>query len=441
MKRSHRFQATVWALFCMSTTPVVVAFAPPFLTRVTPRPLSALQAVHTSALQSTAANPKSNRPTDQQQTELLRQAVELRRLKALQSEAQLQPGSANKKQQPTSWQLARLAGYGDDWEAYEQAWRDGYAAREALVTRNMGLVYYCVNEIMGKRGGPSSLQSLSREDLVQEGAIGLARAVDKWNPAIGGKFSTYAVYWVRAAILRGIAERDDLVRVPSHVLTAVSKMSKAAAQLGINIDGDNLLSSVYSSSKEASWKEAKAAKMLAERAGLTEAQLAQAIKVRERRNQGVASFETWMQKGQDLRSDTATVIGESSAASTATTSANKEFLRQELSRFLRPREMEALSWRYGLLTEGSEPKVSENRSTPTINNAKKNYLARAEKELFGKSPSMTSGGRWGEAMSFTEVGQRMQVSAEYGRRLCHAALMKLRRAAEDGNLSPSLLSL
>jgi DNA-directed RNA polymerase sigma subunit (sigma70/sigma32) len=43
-------------------------------------------------------------------------------------------------------------------------------------------------------------------------------------------------------------------------------------------------------------------------------------------------------------------------------------------------------------------------------------------------------GRWGEAMSFVEVGKRMKVSAEYGRRLCHAAIQKLQRAAQEGAL-------
>lgn len=404
--------------------------ARPTTTSSTTTSSSALHAVHTAALHSTANNKATNnRPTDEEQAALLRQAVELRRLKTLQREASL--NNNNHKAQAQPWQLARLAGYGDDTQAYQQAWQDGYAAREALVTRNMGLVYYCVNEILGKRG--SALQSLSREDLVQEGAIGLARAVDKWNPAIGGKFSTYAVYWVRAAILRGIAERDDLVRVPEHVSAAISKVTKAAAVLGINIDGDNLLSSVYSPSRDANWKQAKSAKALAEQAGLTEAQLAQAIKVRERRNKGIASFESWMQKGQDLNSDTAAmVMGDSSVA----TASNKEFLRQELSRFLRPREMEALSLRYGLLMEISNKPSAANKT-------RKNYLARAEEELFSgnRGSSSAAGGRWGEAMSFTEVGQRMHVSAEYGRRLCHAALAKLRRAAEDGSLSPSMLSL
>ena len=437
--RSNRFHATVLALFCMSTASVSAFITPESSRPSSFRPAPTLQAVHTAALSSTAKktnksnnkNPARQRPTDSEQREFLQKAVELRRVLSIQKDLAL-TGKAT----TTTLQYAQATGYGDDLTAYEQALEDGYHAREALVTRNMGLVYYCVNEIMSKR----KLQTLSREDLIQEGAIGLARAVDKWNPAIGGKFSTYAVYWVRAAVLRCLAERDDLVRVPEHVSLAVGRMTKAAAQLGVNIDGDNLLTSVYSSSKEASWKEAKAAKALAEQAGLTEAQLAQAIKVRERRNKGMTSFETWMQKGRDFESDVGSVLeaASSSAATSEESMHTKEVLRQELSRFLRPREMEALSWRYGLLTAEAPRKASTTSSKNQ--KPKKNYLVRAEEELFGASKTNTEG-RWGEALSFNEVGERMQVSAEYGRRLCHAALTKLRRAAEDGNLSPSLLTM
>ena len=416
----RRFQAAVWALFYFSPDSTVLGFTASSVSTASVarhnlpyHPTTTLSAVHTAALSAdddTQQPQRSTRPTDEEQRDLLRQVVERRRLQNLQDQTKASTTTTS------TLQLAQAAGYGHDLQAYQAALDDGCAAREALVTRNMGLVYYCVNEIVGKR----TLQSLSREDLVQEGAIGLARAVDRWDPAIGGKFSTYAVYWVRAAILRGIAERDDLMRVPEHVSAVVHKVTRAAATLGLNIDGDNFLTAVYSSSKEASWKEAKAAKLLAEQAGVTPAQLAQALQVRKRRNKGVTSFETWMQKGQDLGSDTSVT-----ADTVSDGTASKEVLRQELSRFLRPREMEALSWRYGLVTS-SEAKPAARPQ---------NYLARAEEEIFG------SGGRWGEAMSFVEVGKRMHVSAEYGRRLCHAALAKLKQAAEDGNLSPSLLTL
>jgi DNA-directed RNA polymerase sigma subunit (sigma70/sigma32) len=110
-----------------------------------------------------------------------------------------------------------------------------------------------------------------------------------------------------------------------------------------------------------------------------------------------------------------------------------EHLRTTLSKYLRPKEMEALSWRYGLVQE------EEDKESPQ---AKANrYLAEAEKELFGSNEQtkIEKRGRFGEAMTFNEVGKKMQVSAEYTRKLCHAALKKLRQAAEEGHLEPALL--
>jgi RNA polymerase sigma factor (sigma-70 family) len=305
----------------------------------------------------------------------------------------------------------------------------GDAARDLLITSNMGLVHYCVSDVLKRR---RPLQSVTYEDLVQEGSIGLARAVDRWNFAAAGpdgKFSTYAVYWIRASVLRGIAERDDLVRVPEHVSTAIAKISAAAQTLGINLDGPDPMS--------AAWREANAAKALAETAGLTDRQLQEAMKVRDRRNGGILSFESWMQQGKDYESDVGTAVTDSNQAVDA------EHLKQTLARFLRPREVEAVSWRYGLNT--SEDDVSSPSPACSKLLAKRDYVAEAERELFGDAPSpapprsIPVRGKWGEAMSFSEVGSRMHISAEYGRKLCHAALDKLRRAAEEGMLEPALL--
>ena len=311
----------------------------------------------------------------------------------------------------TALQVSRAAGYGDELVEFEDALAAGESARERLITTNMGLVHYCVRDIVGKRR--RRLQAVTRDDLVQEGAIGLARAVDRWNPAIGGRFSTYAVYWIRAAVLRCIAERDDLVRVSEHVTATIAKVTRAAAGLNVELDA---------------WQQAAHAKALAEKAGISDRQLAEAMKVRERRNVGVLSFESWMQQGKDFETDLVSSPTEE-VTSKASSKADVEEIKRTLSRFLRPREMEALSLRYGL-------EQSSENSAPA-----RDYLAEAEAELFGDAskPTVARGGKWGEAMSFVEVGQHMKVSAEYGRRLCHAALDKLRRAAEEGALEPAFL--
>merc|ERR1712232_513381 len=115
-------------------------------------------------------------------------------------------------------------------------------------------------------------------------------------------------------------------------------------------------------------------------------------------------------------------------------------------------ELEALSWRYGL----KQQEVAEEDPLEQSSGFH-DYEAEAEEDLFGpngilsaggmdmskpmyaRSRHQTKGGRWGEAMSFAEVGEQMRVSAEYGRRLCSSALKKLQMAAEEGRLDPALL--
>jgi len=355
----------------------------------------------------------NKRLTRQEEQELLRQVAEFRRLEQLEKDLALQSPS---KMTPLLSVRAKAAGYGTELELYEEAMDNGQRARETLITRNMGLVYYSANEIMKNK--KKDLNSLSRDDLIQEGAIGVSRAVDKFNPGMGTKFSTYAVYWIRAAILRCIAERDDIMRVPEHMSATVRKVTAAAQRLGLELDGDKIVDVFQSDSPI--WKEAQAAKALAEEAGLTDRQVELALRVKQQRN-GV-SYEAWMQKGQNMEVDLASVDD-----STRTSSFDTENLKSTLSKFLRPKEMEALSWRYGLTTEETRRPYRD-------------YLGEAEKELFGKSsPAPPTKGKWGEAMSFTEVGKHMSVSAEYGRRLCHKALEKLQRAAEEGQLEPALL--
>ena len=231
-----------------------------------------------------------DRLTPEEEKDLLDKAVEYRRLNELEKDLALK----NKNSLPLLSVRAKHAGYGEDLDGYEDAKFEGQLARETLVTHNMGLVHHCINKIIGKEtsfsnGSKSNqqfdrkkglpLNSLSREDLVQEGAIGLARAVDKWNPEIGGKFSTYAVYWVRAAILRCIAERDDVVRVPNHVSQAVNQINKAAKRLGwvLQESGGILVTdqagnaAMSGNPNSPQWEAANAAKKAAEASSLAKA--------------------------------------------------------------------------------------------------------------------------------------------------------------------------
>ena len=397
-------RSAMWAFCVSSVLPSTMAFAS------LPSQQRSISSISSGTISSTSIAVISTklfavlppRLTVDEESELLRQAAEGKRLLSLaQSSSSSSLILLLKSQQ---------AGYGKDILAYEEALEQAYRARETLVTRNMGLVHYCAKDVSSH---PRALNSLSKEDLVQEGVIGLARAIDKYNPHLGTKFSTYAYYWIRAAMLRCIAERDDMLRVPSHVGAAVRKMTQAAQRLGVELDGTQIVSSIWN-------EEATATKALAEEAGLTNHQLLEAMKVRQRRlTGGYVSYESWMQQGQSMQVDLEPISPTHTAASTPEEKSHeKEKVRLTLSRFLRPKEMEALSWRYGLV------------ETP-------NYLQQAEQRIFGDD--QVTKGKWGEAMSFTEVGKHMSCSAEYGRKLCHKALDKLRQAAEAGSLEPAFL--
>lgn len=97
-------------------------------------------------------------------------------------------------------------------------------ARTSLINSNLRLVAYIARKYIGK-------SSLSFLDLVQEGNIGLMKAVDKYDYTKGFRFSTFATYWIRQGITRAIADQNNTIRTPVHVVEALSKIAKAKADL------------------------------------------------------------------------------------------------------------------------------------------------------------------------------------------------------------------
>jgi RNA polymerase primary sigma factor len=100
---------------------------------------------------------------------------------------------------------------------------EGRRAQQTFVTANLRLVVS-----IARKYGRSQMPLL---DLVQEGNTGLIRAVEKFDYAKGFKFSTYATWWVRQAITRGIAQQARVVRLPVHVVEELNQVSAARRSL------------------------------------------------------------------------------------------------------------------------------------------------------------------------------------------------------------------
>lgn len=410
---------------------------------------------------------------------------------SLQGESSL---SLNEQAQQCGYDISNL-------REFQRILQSGPQTKELLILHNIGLVHYVVQQILSSPSG-KNLRSLSRDDLIQEGTIGLSRALEKYSYSptdatiaksssstaasseTSASFSTYAVYWIRASILRCIAQREELVRVPEHVTVAIKKVNEAVNDLGLlgfdegieNISAKTLSYEAISSTE---------IQLIALKAGLTESMVQEALQVQKRRQMsrskgsGYVELQDWMLNDQGNAVQRRKVLtgGQDDVYNPSVSldrESQLEYVKDILGSFLSGKEMEALSWRYGLKkleqtcfkfydyeaeaeedifgpggilsSEVRKATFSPFQQSSTLQSSQQTTMLSRSKTSTRQKQLKTSssrpqrkGGRWGEAMSFAEVGEQMRVSAEYGRRLCSSALKKLQMAAEEGRLDPALL--